>query len=219
VVKPATGREKERIAFALANEFGDIYPNSWTVDDKQILCAITLIGPGGAAQNTRLALVPSSGGESVPVPLDAKGDVNNGQISPDGKWLAYASNESGSWEVYVTTFPDATGKWQVSRGGGTEPRWRGDTREMFYIGTTGNMMAVPVSTESTFSTGTVVPLFQVYGRAPISSTDLFTYDVSRDGKRFLVNRYIKPEHVRPLTVILNATSDQSEYSQEQRGAR
>ncbi|HEV7551236.1 MAG TPA: protein kinase [Candidatus Angelobacter sp.] len=219
LVKPATGREKERIAFALANKFGDIYPNSWTVDDKQILCAITLIGREGAAQNTRLALVPSSGGEPVPVPLDAKGDVSNGQISPDGKWLAYASNESGNWEVYVTTFPDAAGKWQVSRGGGTEPRWRGDTREMFYIGTTGTMMAVPISTESTFSTGTVVPLFQVYGRAPISSTDLFTYDVNRDGKRFLVNRYIKPEHVRPLTVILNATSDQSEFSQEQRGAR
>ena len=50
----------------------------------------------------------------------------NGQISPDGKWVAYASNETGDWEIYVTTFPAAAGKWQVSRGGGAEPRWRGD---------------------------------------------------------------------------------------------
>jgi eukaryotic-like serine/threonine-protein kinase len=210
LVKPATGREKQRVAFALQNEFGDIYPNSWTVDDQQILCAITLIGRDGVAQPTRLVLVPSSGGKPVPLGLDTKGDVSNGQISPDGKWLAYASNETGNWEVYVTTFPETAGKWQVSRGGGTEPRWRGDGKEMFYIGTTGVMMAVPVSVESTFSSGTPAPLFQVFGRAPISSTDLFTYDVTRDGKRFLVNRYIRPEHIRPLTIILNATSGQSD---------
>jgi eukaryotic-like serine/threonine-protein kinase len=206
LAKPATGREKEHGLFALNNEFGDIYPNSWTVDDKQILCAITLIGRDGKAQNTRLVLIPASGGKPVPFPLDTKGDASNGQISPDGKWVAFASNESGNWEVYVTTFPEAAGKWQVSRGGGTEPRWRGDGKEIFYIAKTGMMMAVPVSLESSFSTGTPAPLFQVYGRAPISSTDLFTYDVARDGKRFLVNRYIKPEHIKPLTIILNATS-------------
>ncbi len=209
-LKPATGRERERAIFGIENEFGDVYPNSWTLDDKQILCAIIVIDPSGNAQTSQLVLVPASGGKAVPLPLDSKGDASNGQISPDGKWLAYASNESGNWEVYVTTFPDAAGKWQVSRGGGTEPRWRGDGKEMFYIGTTGIMMSVLVSTESTFSTGTPAPLFQVYGRAPISSTDLFTYDVSRDGKRFLVNRYVKPDHIKPLTIILNATSRQPE---------
>jgi Tol biopolymer transport system component len=209
-LKPATGREREIAIFGIENEFGDVYPNSWTLDGKQILCAIIVIGRDGNAQSTRLVLVPASGGRAVPLPIDSKGDVSNGQISPDGKWLAYASNESGNWEVYVTTFPDAAGKWQVSRGGGTEPRWRADGKEMFYISTTGTMMAVPVSSESTFATGTPVPLFQVYGRAPISSTDLFTYDVARDGKRFLVNRYVKPERIRPLTIVLNATSGQPE---------
>jgi hypothetical protein len=67
--------------------------------------------------------------------------------------------------------------------------------------------AVPVSTEGTFSTGSPTPLFQFHGRPPISSTDVFSYDVTKDGKRFLVNRYVKPEHVTPLSIVLNASSD------------
>ena len=101
------------------------------------------------------------------------------------------------------------GKWQVSRGGGTEPRWRGDGKEIFYIGPKGALTAVEVSTEGTFSTGAASPLFQVRGRAPISSTDLFTYDVAPDGKRFLVNRYVKLDHAQPLTVVLNAATETS----------
>ena len=68
------------------------------------------------------------------------------------------------------------------------------------------LTAVPVNASETFSTGANSPLFRIHGRAPISSTDLYTYDVSRDGKRFLVNRYVKPDHVEPLTVVLNATA-------------
>ena len=121
--------------------------------------------------------------------------------------MAYASDESGIWEIYVTSFPAAAGKWQVSRGGGTEPRWRGDSKEIFYIGPGGKLMAVPVNSGSVFATGTPAPLFQIRGRAPISSTDIFTYDVAKDGKRFLVNRYVKPEHVAPLTILLQTTAD------------
>ena len=65
-------------------------------------------------------------------------------------------------------------------------------------------MAVPVDARSDFATGTPAALFQIHGRAPISSTDVFTYDVAKDGKRFLVNRYVKPEHIPPLTILLNA---------------
>jgi eukaryotic-like serine/threonine-protein kinase len=205
-VKSATGREKEKPIFALKNVLGDIFPNSWTPDDKQILSTIKVSGSASAGQSSSLVLVPASGGEPTQF-LVTKGDVSNGQISPDGKWVAYASNESGDWEVYVTAFPDASGKWQVSRGGGSEPRWRGDTKEIFYIGPTGMLMAVPVDGAGTFSTGVPVTLFQVYGRASISSTDLFTYDVTKDGKRFLVNRYVKPERVMPLTILLHATAN------------
>ena len=88
----------------------------------------------------------------------------------------------------MTSFPGAAGKWQVSRGGGTEPRWRRDGGEIFYVAPNGVLTAVPVNAESVFATGTPAPLFQLRGRAPISSTDVFSYDVTKDGKRFLVNR-------------------------------
>jgi hypothetical protein len=70
-------------------------------------------------------------------------------------------------------------------------------------------MAVSVNGETTCATGTPVALFQVHGRAPISSTDVFTYDVTKDGKRFLVNRYVRPEHVPPLTILLNAAASKA----------
>jgi hypothetical protein len=68
------------------------------------------------------------------------------------------------------------------------------------------LTAVPVNGEEIFATGTPTPLFQIHGRAPISSTDVFTYDAAKDGKRFLVNRYVKPEHVPPLTILLNTAN-------------
>jgi eukaryotic-like serine/threonine-protein kinase len=204
--KSATGREKARPVLTVESAFGDIYPNSWTPDDKQILCTMIPGGSDVASLRSRLVLVSAAGGQPTTF-LGTSGDVTNGQISSDGKWVAYASNESGAWEVYVTTFPDAAGKWQVSRGGGTEPRWRGDGKEIFYIGNTGMLMAVPLETSGSFATGAAVALFQVYGRTPISSTDIFTYDVTRDGQRVLVNRYVKPDHVQPLSIVLHATGE------------
>jgi len=196
VAKRASGIEREK-ALVQSNPINDYVPNSWSPDGQQILCTIQ------EPSHYSLVLVPAGGGHEVPF-LTAKNNQTNGQISSDGKWVAYASDESGNWEVYVTSFPGAAGKWQVSRGGGGEPRWRADGKEIFYMASSGMLMAVPVSNSNGFSTGTPVPLFQIRGRAPISSTDAFTYDVTRDGKRFLVNRYVSPEHVPPLTILLHA---------------
>lgn len=198
-LKRATGLEREKQIF-MAPASDDILPNSWSQDDQQILSTHQTV-PG-----YRLELVPAAGGNSTPF-LTTKASETDGQISPNGKWAAYASDESGNWEIYMTTFPGAAGKWQVSRGGGTEPRWRGDGKEIFYIAPTGMLMAVPVNSEGTFSTDTPAPLFQIRGRAPISSTDIFTYDVTKDGKRFLVNRYVKPDRIMPLTIVLNASTE------------
>jgi Tol biopolymer transport system component len=200
-LKRATGLEREKRRFTLPQS-DDIFPNSWSADDQQILCTHQ------TSSGYYLELMPVAGGEPTRF-LTSKGSESNGQISPDGKWVTYASDESGNWEIYVTSFPGAAGKWQVSRGGGTEPRWRGDGQEVFYIATNGMLMAVPVNGEGIFATGTPAPLFQIHERAPISSTDVFTYDVAKDGKRFLVNRYVKPEHVPPLTILLNATAGNS----------
>jgi len=199
-LKPATGLERERKRFTIPpSSMDDLFPNSWSLDDQQILCTRQ------TASGDHLELLPVAGGEPTRF-LSSKGSETNGQISPDGKWVAYASDESGNWEIYVTSFPSAAGKWQVSRGGGTEPRWSGDGKELFYIGPNGMLMAVSVNGASAFVTGTPSPLFQIRGRAPISSTDVFTYDVAKDGKRFLVNRYVKPEHVAPLTILLQTAA-------------
>ena len=215
VGKRANGLEREK-RLSRGATIDDFLPNSWSLDDKQIL--VTVQG----VSHSYLALLPAAGGEFTPLLSSGAGEANaqatpvsksiayatksnetNGQISPDGKWVAYASDESGAWEIYVTSFPGAAGKWQVSRGGGSEPRWRGDGKELFYIAPTGMLTVVPVDAKSDFATGTPAPLFQIHGRAPISSTDIFSYDVAKDGKRFLVNRYVKPEHVPPLTILLN----------------
>jgi serine/threonine protein kinase/Tol biopolymer transport system component len=197
-LKRSTGLESEKGIFTVSHAMMDDYlPNSWSLDDRQILCTRQ------TATGNHLELLTVAGGEPSRL-LTSTGSETNGQISLDGKWAAYASDESGAWEIYVTSFPGAAGKWQVSRGGGSEPRWRGDGGEIFYIGPNGMMMAVSVNAAGTFVTGTPTPLFQVRGRAPISSTDVFTYDVAKDGKRFLVNRYVSPEHVPPLTILLQS---------------
>ena len=196
-LKSATGLQDAKKRFTLpASSMDDIIPNSWSLDDQQLLFTHQITA------GEYLELMPVAGGAPTRF-LTSKGSEANGQISPDGKWVTYASDESGNWEIYVTSFPGATGKWQVSRGGGNEPRWRGDGKELFYIAPSGMLMAVPVNGATIFATGTPTPLFQIHGRAPISSTDVFTYDVAKDGKRFLVNRYVKPEHVAPLTILLN----------------
>jgi eukaryotic-like serine/threonine-protein kinase len=182
----------------------DLIPNSWSADDSQLLCALQTNTQDSLG--SVLVLVPASG-DAITQFLPKDSSKTNGQISPDGKWVAYASNESGESEIYVTTFPGAAGKWQVSRGGGSEPRWRGDGKQIYYIGPTATLMSVPVETGGTFSSGAPAPLFQIRARAPISSTDLYTYDVTKDGKRFIVNQYLKPDHVAPLTIVQHAFAE------------
>jgi serine/threonine protein kinase/Tol biopolymer transport system component len=202
-VKQAQGLQPPRSIVSLkerSRATDDLDPNSWSLDNTQLLCTLQ-----PATGGTQLVLLSPTGGKMTPF-LTTKTSETNGMISPDGKWVAYASNESGDWEIYVTTFPTAAGKWQVSQGGGTEPRWRGDGKEIFYIGAGSTLTAVPVSSAGTFASGNPTPLFHTQLRAAVSSTDQFSYDVTKDGQRFLVNRYAKPAQVAPLHIILNATA-------------
>jgi len=204
IIKPANGLQRERPIYTMPDTRGDIFPNSWTPDDQQILCTMNRYAGQNQGFGSELVLLPASGGQPTPF-LPSGAAKINAQIASDGRWVAYSSNESGDWEIYVTTFPSGTGKWQVSRGGGTEPRWRADGKEIFYLDPKGTLTAVPVNEEGTFTTGIPTPLFSLRARAPISSTDIFSYDVSKDGKSFLVNRYVQPDHIAPLTIVLNAT--------------
>ncbi|MBI3262852.1 MAG: PD40 domain-containing protein [Acidobacteria bacterium] len=85
---------------------------------------------------------------------------NQGQVSPDGRWIAHTSNESGRFEVYVRSFPTAAGKWQISQAGGFFPRWRGDGKELFYYAADRRVMAVPIKAETAVEVGTATSLFE-----------------------------------------------------------
>ncbi|HVH29359.1 MAG TPA: protein kinase [Vicinamibacterales bacterium] len=128
------------------------------------------------------------------------------RFSPNTRWVAYASDESGRFEVYVRPFPAASGQTQISIAGGTQPEWRRDGKELFYISADGKLTAVPVTTDgATFSAGTPLGLFDVEVPEPNPPfpTD---YAVTADGQRFLVNTVVDQPTRPALTVILNWTS-------------
>ena len=124
----------------------------------------------------------------------------SGVFSPDGRWLAYASDESGRFEVYVQPFPGPGAKLQVSTAAGVQPRWRGDGRELFYREPSGRFMAVPVTVrDGALEAGAPHPLFEL--RA--NSTPGTQYDVTADGQRFIVSVPVQAEGASPLTLVLN----------------
>jgi eukaryotic-like serine/threonine-protein kinase len=124
-----------------------------------------------------------------------------GALSPDGRWLAYASDVSGRFEVYVQSFPEGSGKRQVSTGGGNHPRWRRDGRELFYYAGDGKLMAAPVRSGESFETGAAVSLFEF--RAGTLLVSSAPYAVTADGQRFLINAVVDTEPNAPLTVVTN----------------
>ena len=157
-------------------------------------------------KNYELWYMSSSGHDPKPF-VRVNGAIRNAQFSPDGKWVAYSSNESGSWEVYVSSFPNAVSKWQVSRDGGEEPRWRGDGKELFYLSSDRKLTAVAVTAGDTFEAGSAEPLFQTHARQSVSVMDAFSYDVTPDGRKFLVNTRVDDPSAVPPTVVLNWASE------------
>jgi eukaryotic-like serine/threonine-protein kinase len=129
-------------------------------------------------------------------------------FSPDGRWVAYQTNESGRFEVVVQPFPDAGGKWQESTTGGVAPRWRADGKELYFLAPDATMMAVPVTgAGASFEAGTPVPLFRtriVEGGSVTNNRP--QYAVARDG-RFLINQPVADATAEPISLILNWNPD------------
>ncbi len=125
-------------------------------------------------------------------------DETNARFSPDGRWVAYVSNESGRNEVYVRPFEGSDEKWQISLAGGISPRWRRDGKELFYLTTEGQLMAVTVKAGQSFEAGKPTILFHVEA----VHSDLAQYEVAPDGQRFLVNTRSGNQPL-PVTVSLN----------------
>jgi serine/threonine protein kinase len=122
------------------------------------------------------------------------------EVSPDGKWMAYQSNESGRWEIYITAFPGGGAKWQVSGVGGASAKWRKDSKEIFYLDLSDNLVAVDVNASgSSVQLGTPHTLFQAIG----VQREYGPYEVSADGKRFLLNSGNLNKSSDPFTLVQN----------------
>jgi len=170
-------------------------PVSVSPDGKLLAC--TELDP---AEGNDIWLVALDGGKPVPF-LRTRASEANPHFSPDGRWLAYVSDESGRREVYVQPFPGPGGKWMISTGGGTEPVWARDGRELFYR-SGDKLMAVTVATQPAFVAGLPRALFE--GAFEPTGTGTSGFDVSPDGRRFLMIQPTAPE--RPAThvnVVIN----------------
>ena len=147
------------------------------------------------------------------LPMDGKGEPypflqgpysqSVGRFSPDGRWLAYHSDESGRLEVYVAPFPGPGRKWQVSTRGGSWPEWRGDGAELFYQASDGTLTAVSVETRRE---ALVIGAPQALFPFDLADTN-FKYTVTAGGQRFLVVEPVGPRHSQPLTVVVNWTAN------------
>jgi Tol biopolymer transport system component len=171
-------------------------PMSWSPDGQ--LLAFIEVNPATGYDIWMLRL---SDRKSQPF-LQSPFNESVPQFSPDGRWLAYISDESGRYEIYVQPFPGPGGKWQISTEGGREPLWNRNGRELFYRN--GNMMmSVDIATHPSFVAGKPKMLFEgPYQQAPATAPN---YDVSPDGRRFLMLKATEQEQAAPsqINVVLN----------------
>jgi serine/threonine protein kinase len=176
------------------------YPFDWSPDGRFLLYGDT------AQSHLDLKYLPVVGDDRKPrVYLQTQFGQSQAQYSPDGRYVAYTSDETGRNEIYVRPFPQASdGKWPVSTSGGTQPRWRRDGKELFYLSSDSRMMAVAVTTVPEFRIiGNPVSLFTAPAAGGGPGINAFHYDVSRDGQRFLIDAVAADAARLPITVVLN----------------
>ena len=128
------------------------------------------------------------------------------RFSPDGRWVAYDSDEAGAQQVFVQSFPDGAVKLSASPGGGAQPRWRADGKELYYLAPDGTLMASPVVYGRVLAVGTASPLFRHSNAFMPERSGFADYDVDASGRRFLVASLANPSFRGPVTVVMNWTA-------------
>jgi Tol biopolymer transport system component len=197
-----------RIEELLPESLGSKYPSDWSSDGR-------FVAFDWVTQKTGydIWIIPLEG-DRKPVPfLESPFEDSRAHFSPDGRWLAYETDETGLLSIYVQPFnapgqPVRTGKWRISKNGGTLPRWRRDGKELFYHESgsgTRRMMSVDVRTtaDGALQPGTPKPMFETALRGDNGEY----YDVSADGQQFLLIVPAAPMSAIPLTVVLNWTRE------------
>jgi serine/threonine protein kinase/Tol biopolymer transport system component len=173
----------------------------WSPDGRYLL-HMEQNGPTNAA----VWAVPLTGEKKPFVVVQAQAPqarIIQFRLSPDGRWLAYSSTDSGREEIYVTHFPSASGRWQVTQAGGTYPGWRGDSREIYFIGMDGAIHSASVNPKSDeFELNSLSTLFHVAFTSPLGNV----YDVAADGEHFVFATF--PENISvPLVLVTNWSAD------------
>jgi Tol biopolymer transport system component len=186
----------DRIATDWAPDAGTLIVNALSDDEDYDIWAIRLSGDAPA---TPLVRTPHND--------------TGGRVSPDGRWIAYVSDDSGTPEVFVQRFREGTDRRQISVKGGTEPIWRRDGRELFYLSADGHLMAVGVEPSAKgFSDSGSTPLFEARptrGRyETLSPNNQTSYAVTPDGERFLFNVPLEDRAGLPVMVVLNWAANQ-----------
>ena len=194
--RSAAGGGTDRVVPNADKGSNSLIATDWSPDGRQLIGTNPTAGGG-----TDLWLFPL-GNDAEPTRLiGSPAQILHGNLSPDGHLVAYTSNASGRYEIYVETVPQSDRKWLLSTAGGYEPRWRSDGRELYYLSEDRKLTAVDVGAGPSF--GIPRPLFQTH--VPAGVTPLHTHYVpSRDGQRFLVNE-VTDAAVSPITVVLNWT--------------
>jgi Tol biopolymer transport system component len=206
--KPVDGSGEEQLVLTTPNFK---VPNQWSRDGRFIVYH----EGGGTTTQRDVWVLPvddrgRASGEPFPF-VQSQSNETDGQLSPDSLWMAYVSDESGQNEVYVRPFPSGKVIGPISTAGGVMPRWRGDGKEMFYISGDKKMMAVPVVRAQPSSTAGGKPVFDAGTPAPLFDVNLanpdslpYQYDVTADGKHFLVNTSSDDTASSPpLIVVVN----------------
>lgn len=175
-------------------------PTDWSRDGRFII--FSQLAPNGKWD---IAVLPLVGNRKLIPVVQTDFDERNGQFSPDSRWIAYSSDESGRFDVYVRAFTEGrghvnAGKWQVSSTGGYSPRWRADGKELYFNTLDGKLMAAAVKSRDTFEAGTPEVLFDPGHPSDLSYRD-FYYDVRPDGQAFLISRLLRT--ARSINICLN----------------
>jgi len=173
------------------------FPTDWSLDGRFIIYYQN--DPKTKWDVWVLPMTGSAEAKPFPVVRTEASEIA-GTLSPDGRWLAYVSDESGQYEVYVQSFPGGAGKRQISTGGGSGLRWR-DGREMLYYAGDGKLMAVPVRSGESLEVDAAVALFEFRGGT--NGVYSAPYAVTADGQRFLINAVVETEPNAPLTMWVN----------------
>ncbi|HYB53119.1 MAG TPA: protein kinase [Thermoanaerobaculia bacterium] len=190
-VRPVGGEGSEQ---ALLKTTNAEVPSSWSSDGRYIAYSAP-----GETTDWDVWILPLFG-ERKPFPfLQTNAREFFPVFSPDSKWIAYDSNDSGRDDVFVAPFPGPGQRIPISTAGGKEPSWRRDGKELFYIDDDGKMMAVPIHSGATLEAGLPVPLFETRSRL----SQIGRYDVTPDGQKFLVVTRVAEREIPPIAVVVN----------------